>query len=157
MEIAHVGRWTIECDPNATREAFSRVLLGSAESCGCADCRNFAAFRDRAYPSEALSTLGKLGIDSHKESEIWHTHRDESGFHNYGGFFHFIGTIHSGRDVMVKMNGYSTYDFESIGEHFAWGLASEPALIPQPFTGFPITQFEFAVRIPWVIDKPEPD
>src|SRR5258708_7664763 len=122
MEVAHIGKWTIQCDPEATRQAFSQVPLGSPESCGCADCLNFAASRDRAYPSEALSILDQLGIDSHKESEIWHTHRDESGLHHYGGFFHFVGTIQSGRDVMVKMNGYGTYDFEAIGEHFEWGL-----------------------------------
>lgn len=157
MEIAQIGRWTIQCDPDATRQAFSRVPLGSPEACSCSDCLNFAASRVRAYPSEVLLIFDELGIDSRKESEIWHTHRDESGLHHYGGFFHFIGTIQSGRDVMVKMNGYGTYDFEGIGEYFEWGLASETALVPEPFTGFPVTQLEFAARIPWVIDKPEPN
>jgi hypothetical protein len=157
MDIALIGRWKIQCDPEATREAFLRVPVGSPESCGCADCLNFAAARDRAYPSPVLSIFNQLGIDSHKESEIWHTHRDESGLHHYGGFFHFIGAIESGRDVMVKMNGYGTYDFETIGEHFEWGLTSETALVPNSFAGSPVTQLEFAARIPWVIEMQEPD
>ena len=157
METVDLGRWTIQCDPEGTRVAFSLVPIGSPESCGCNDCLNFAAARDRAYPSAALAIFNQLGIDSHKESEIWHTHRDETGLHHYGGFFHFIGTIESGRDVMVKMNGYSTYDFEMIGEHFEWGLRAETALVPEAFTGGPVTQLEFTTRIPWVINATESD
>jgi len=157
MYIAQIGRWKLQCDPEATREAFLRVTIGSPESCGCADCLNFAASRERVYPSLCLSIFNELGIDSHKESEIWHTHRDENGLHHYGGFFHFIGAIESGRDVMVKKSGYRTYDFETIGERFEWGLASETALVPSSFAGLPVTQFEFATRIPWIIEMPEPD
>ena len=157
MDIAQIGRWKIQCDPEATREAFLRVPHGSPESCGCADCLNFAAARHRAYPSPVLSIFNQLGIDSQKESEIWHTHRDEKGLHHYGGFFHFIGAIESGRDAMVKMNGHGTYDFEPIGELFEWGLTSETALVPNSFAGSPVIQFEFAARIPWVVEMPEPD
>ena len=157
MEAAELGRWKIQCDPESTREAFSRVPFGSPESCGCTECLNFVAARDRAYPSAALAILDRLGIDSHKESEIWHTHRDENGLHHYGGFFHFIGSIESGRDAKQKTNGHVTFDFESIGEHFEWGLTSNVALIRQSFAGAPVTQLEFAARIPWVIDKPESD
>src|SRR5436190_2868859 len=157
METVDRGRWTIQCDPEGTRVAFSLVPIGSPESCGCNDCLNFTAARDRAYPSAALAIFNQLGIDSQKESEIWHTHRDETGLHHYGGFFHFIGTIESGRDVMVKMNSYSTYDFEMIGEHFEWGLRAETALVPEAFAGGPVTQLEFTTRIPWVINATESD
>jgi hypothetical protein len=157
METVDLGRWTIQCDPEGTRVAFSLVPIGSPESCGCNDCLNFAAARDRAYSSAALAIFNQLGIDSQKESEIWHTHRDETGLHHYGGFFHFLGTIESGRDVMVKMNGYSTYDFEMIGEHFEWGLRAETALVPEAFAGGPVTQLEFTTRIPWVINATESD
>ena len=149
--------WKLGATLKGYARRFLAFRIGSPESCGCADCLNFAAARDRAYPSAALAIFDQLGIDSHKESEIWHTHRDESGLHHYGGFFHFIGAIESGRDVMVKMSGYGTYDFETIGEHFEWGLASDTALVPNSFAGAPVTQFEFAARIPWVVDAPESD
>jgi hypothetical protein len=157
MDIAQIGRWKIQFDREATREAFLSLPMGSPESCGCGDCVNFAASRDRAYPSLVLSIFNQLGIDSHKESEIWHTHRDENGLHHYGGFFHFIGTIEIGRDVMVKMNGHGTYAFETIGEHFEWGLTSHTALVPDSFADSPVTQFDFAARIPRVIEMPESD
>ena len=118
MDIVQIGRWKIQCDPEATREAFLRMPRGSPESCGCANCLNFVASRDRAYPSPALTIFNQLGIDSHKESEIWHTHRDERGLHHYGGFFHFIGVIESGRDAKHKSDGHVTFDLERIGEHF---------------------------------------
>ena len=158
MQTAQIARWTIQCDPDATRDAFSRVPLGSPESCGCADCLNFAAARDRAYPKLALSIFEQLGVDSHKESEIWHTHRDESGLHHYGGFFHFIGVIEIGRDAKQKSNGHVTFDFEPIGEHFEWGLTANVApLVPKSFAGAMVTQLEFATKIPWVVDTPESD
>ena len=155
MEIAQISRWEIQCDPVATRHTFSRIRLGSPETCGCADCLNFAAARNRAYPKLALSIFDQLGIDSCKESEIWHTHRDASGLHHYGGFFHFIGAIESGRDAKQKSNGHVTFAFERIGEHFEWGLTSNVALIPKAFADASVTQLEFAIQIPWVIDTPE--
>ena len=99
----------------------------------------------------------RLGIDGHKESEIWHTHRDEVGLHHYGGFFHFIGCIRSGRDAKQKENGHVTFDFETIGTQFEWGLTANLALVPKIFLDTPVTQFEFATKLPWVIDAPESD
>jgi hypothetical protein len=157
METAQISRWKIQCDSDATREAFSRVAIGSPERCACADCVNFAAARSRAYPSEVLSVFDQLGIDSRKESEIWHTHRDANGLHHYGGFFHFIGVIESGRDAKQKTNRHVTFDFECIGEHFEWGLTSNVALVPRTFANASVTQLEFATQIPWVIDTLESD
>ena len=155
MEIAQISRWKIHSDPDATREAFSRIPIGSPEKCGCADCLNFTTARHRAYPSQALKIFDELGIDSHKESEIWHTYRDANGLHHYGGFFHFIGAIESGRDAKQKSNGHVTFDFERIGEHFEWGFTSSIALVPTAFADASVTQLEFAAQIPWVIDTPE--
>src|SRR6266849_3889281 len=72
METLTIRRWKLQSDPDATRNAFFNRELGSPESCGCADCLNFAAARERAYPAEVLTVFNQLGIDSHKESEIWH-------------------------------------------------------------------------------------
>jgi hypothetical protein len=69
------------------------------------------AARHQAYPSEALAIFEQLGIDNRKESEIWHTHRDEFGLHHYGGFFHLVGTIESGKDADSWGRALSTRAF----------------------------------------------
>ena len=112
METIAIHRWKLQIDPEATRRAFSDVPTGAPESCGCGDCLNFAAARDRAYPSEVLAIFEQLGIDRSKESEIWHTHRDELGLHHYGGFFHFVGAIEDGKDAMVMVISHGTYDLK---------------------------------------------
>ena len=158
MEILNIGRWNLRCDRDATRAAYSDVPLGSPESCGCEHCLNFAAARNQAYPSEALAIFEQLGIDAHKEAEIWYTHRDESGLHHYGGFFHFIGAIESGRDAKrVIADGVGTFDLESIGEYFEYGFTSDAALIAESFVGKEIVQLEFQTKVPWVLNTPEPD
>jgi hypothetical protein len=118
---------------------------------------NFIAARDRAYPSQALTIFDQLGIDRSKESEIWHTHRDESGLHHYGGFFHFVGAIDSGKDAMQMVKGHGTYDLEPIGDEFEFGFTSHTALVPEPFAGAQVVQLEFQTRIPWVLNMPESD
>jgi hypothetical protein len=155
MERIAIRRWKLQSDPDATRMAFSTVPAGSPESCGCGDCLNFAAARQLAYPSEALAIFEQLGIDRVKESEIWHMHRDESGLHHYGGFFHFEGAIADGHDAMLMVNGHGTYDLERIGVDFDFGFTSNIALVPAPFGDNPILQLEFQTRIPWVLSTPE--
>lgn len=158
MESVHIGRWQIKCDFEATRRTFSEIHLGSPEACGCGSCLNFVANRDKAYPSETLFIFERLGIDFRKESEIWHSYRDESGLHHYNGFFHFVGFIESGKNVAIQVvNGYSDYDFESVGEYFRYGFTSDAQLIPECFTGEQVTQLEFETKIPWVLNITEPD
>lgn len=157
MEVVNIGRWQLRCDAEATRQAFSGVPVGSPEYYGCAECLNFAAVRECAYPPEALAIFGRLGIDPRKESEIWHTHRDESGLHHYGGFFHFVGFIEGGGDAKRMGNGVGTFELESIGEHFEFGFTSDAALIPESFAGREVTQLEFQTTVPWVLNEKEPD
>jgi len=157
MEVVNIGRWKLKHDAEATREAFSGVPVGSPESCGCAECLNFAAVRDRAYPPEALAIFERLGIDPCKESEIWHTHRDELGLHYYGGFFHFVGSIESGEDAKRMVNGVSAFELEPMGENFEFGFTSDAALIPKSFAGKEVAQLEFQTKVVWVLDGEEPD
>jgi hypothetical protein len=156
MERLVIRRWKLQSDAKATRMALSNVATGSPESCGCVECLNFAAARDRAYPSEALSVFKQLGIDSRKESEIWHTHRDLSGLHHYGAFFHFVGAIESGTDALVMVNSHGTYDLERIEAGFDFGFTSNVALVPAAFGSNPIVQLEFQTKIPWVLTGTEP-
>ena len=157
MEVLSIGRWKLKYDVEATREAFSGVPLGSPESCGCAERLNFAAVRHRAYPPEALAIFDRLGIDYRKESEIWHTHRDESGLHHYGGFFHFVGSIQGGEDAKRMVNEVGTFELESVGESFEFGFTSDAALIPESFAGKGVAQLEFQTKVGWVLNEKEPD
>ncbi len=157
METLTIRRWKLQSDPDATRSAFSNRELGSPESCGCADCLNFAAARERAYPAEVLTVFNQLGIDSHKESEIWHYCREDSGLHHYGGFFHLVGSIESGKDAKEMVNGHGTFDLEPIGDAFEFGFTSNVALVPKSFGDAHVVQLEFQTKIPWVLDPPESD
>lgn len=157
MQLIQIGRWNLRCDPDATRKAFSSMESGSSERCRCADCLNFAAVRDRAYPPEALAIFKKLGIDSQKESEIWHTHRDEFGRHHYGGFFHLVGIIEGGKDAIQTVDGFGAFDLESIGNDFEFGFTSKPGPVPSPFLAGPFVRLEFQTRVPWVLAITESD
>jgi hypothetical protein len=157
MEIVNVGRWNLKTNCAETCMAHSGVPIGSPESCGCEQCLNFASARDRAYPPEALAIFEQLGIDPRKESEIWYTHRDESGMHHYGGFFHFVGCIESGKDAKQIVNEVRTFDLEPIEGYFEFAFTSNAQLIPESFSGKQIVQLEFQTRVPWVLKTPEPD
>src|SRR6267154_6013290 len=158
MGTIAIRRWRLQSDPDATRRAFSNVPIGSPERCGCEHCLNFAAARNQAYPPEALAMFEQLGIDSCKESEIWHTHRDEFGLHHYGGFFHLVGVIESGKDAIQIVGGHGTFDLESIGSDFQFGFTSNtnaPAA-PGSFKGNAVIRLELQTKVPWVLDSPEP-
>lgn len=159
MRLVQVARWKLRCDPEATRRAFSDVSVGSPERCGCEHCLNFADARNQAYPPEALAIFEQLGIDSCKESEIWHTHRDEFGLHHYGGFFHLVGVIESGKDAIQIVGGHGTFDLESIGNDFEFGFTSntDAPAAPGPFKGNAVLRLEFQTKVPWLLDSPEPE
>ena len=157
METLVIRRWRLQSDPDSTRNAFANRELGSPETCGCTDCLNFAAARKHAYPSEILSIFDQLGIDSRKESEIWHYCRETTGLHHYGGFFHFVGAVDSGKDAKEIVNGHVTFDFESIGNDFEFGFTLNVALVPKSFGNGHVVQLEFQAKIPWALDAPESD
>ncbi len=156
-EVVNIGRWNLKCDREETRAAYLRVPFGSPESCGCEDCLNLAAARSQAYPPKALEIFEQLGIDCSKEAETWRMYRDESGLHHYSGFFHFIGSIESGKDVMQVVNEIGTYDFEETADCFKYGFTSDAQLLPESFTGKEVVQLEFQTKATWVIDAKESD
>ncbi len=156
-EIANIGRWKIRFDREATRTAYSGVLQGSPESCGCEDCLNLAAVRLQAYPLEVIAIFKQLGIDYTKEAETWRVYREESGLHLYSGFFHFVGSIESGKDAIVFTNQTGTYDLEKIGDYFGYGFTSNVSLLPKSFAGKEVVQLEFQTKASWVIKATEPD
>jgi hypothetical protein len=144
-------------DREATEAAFSKISLGSPETCECDYCRNLVAARDKAYPEEARRLFAQLGIDYRKETETWEWNRVSPKLHSYGGFFHFVGSIKSGAEAVQYVNGTGTFHLERIGENFEYGFSRVAALIEEPFKNQAVTQFEFTTLVPWVIEVPEPE
>jgi hypothetical protein len=118
---------------------------------------NFAAARFQAYPSQARALFEQLGIESSKEAETWRMCRDEKGLHLYGGFFHFVGSIESGKDAVVFVNQTGTFELEKINESFEYGFTSNVHLLPTSFEGNQVVQLEFQTRTTWVLNAAEPD
>ena len=83
--------------------------------------------------------------------------RMKSGSHQYGGWFHLIGSIVTGADAakQVAENIWQP-DLEKTDQHFQLGFSSRIELIQAPFNNLPLVQLEFIAEVPWVLDSPEP-
>jgi hypothetical protein len=155
---ANIARWQIDYDADATRACYAQVAQGSQVTCSCGDCRNFAAALEQAFPQQAREMLNRLGIDHSKPAEVYTTGRVDSGLHQYGGWFHFVGCIESGTDAwrQVDKDGKSfTGELEPFADHFEFGITSRVALLPEPFHGQSVVQLEFQTQIPWVLAEPQ--
>jgi hypothetical protein len=157
VETVHFGRWQLEADPVATREAYASILKSGPEECSCEPCKNFIAARERTYPAEVLALFERLGISFDREVEVYHMARMNSGKHLYGGWFHFVGSILSGADAFKQVTeNVWRPDLEKVTEDFSLGFRSRVQLLRKPFEGKPIVQVEFTANVPWVISSPEP-
>jgi hypothetical protein len=156
MTIVEFKKWKLACHVEATREAYAKIERGSPVACGCNTCKNFAAARQYAYPQEARSLLEQLGVDIDKEAEVYHNCRLETGLHNYGGWFHFIGSIKEGPDStrQIAENSF-TFDLEPIDNRFVIGFTARAALVARSFGDQPVIQVEFRTEVPWIIQGPE--
>jgi len=144
--------WKLEVDKELTQQTYFQIEKGSAESCGCHYCRNFALQRESIYRDDVKVLFFLLGIDYSKETEISHLTKLENGLHLYSGWFHFKGDF-IGKDCSVPLpNGGYTLELTSITESFNIGFRRDNAL-----TAFKdkehLVQVEFECEIPWVIEK----
>jgi hypothetical protein len=157
MKTFHFGRWEIESDTEATRRAYRDVHKGNPEECGCEPCLNFIAARKQIYSGEISSMFDDLGIFSDREAEIYHMCRLPSGFHYYGGWFHFVGRILSGADAakQIRENVWQP-DLHTSTDHFKFGFSSRVQQVKPAFAGLPLVQFEFSAEVPWLLDAKEP-
>ena len=89
---------TILYDREATVTAYRKLGRGYADQCGCADCMHFARQRTALYPSAFIALLTQLGIDPHKEEEVFSYGPGSGGWDRelYGGSFYFIGKLVTG-------------------------------------------------------------
>ena len=158
METINMFRWSLEVDPQMTREVHALLNRGGAEKCGCDPCRNFIAARDQVFTTEFISLLGALGIDSKREIEVYHNARLPSGLHSYGGWFHAVGKIAAGGECWREVNPrlrVRVPELESLSPQLAVGFQSQCALVREPFRGLSLFQVEFQAEVPWVISAPE--
>jgi hypothetical protein len=144
--------WDLTFDKEATRIAYDNLEKGSAESCDCNDCKNFADNKDKIYPEEIRRLFDQLGIDFRKETEISHYCRQKDGLHHYGGWFHFKGQF-EGKDCTIHLpSGGHTLELTPVAENFSIGLRVDNSLtIFQDKEG--LVQIEFEAKIPWTIDN----
>jgi hypothetical protein len=141
------GDWTYTADREATVRAYSEAEGGWTERCGCAPCRNFRLVRARVLPDDFLELLDALGIDPAKEAEVYHNARLAAGRHDYGGWYHFVGTLAATGDIapMVLAPGFS-----------AWMCRAAAPRLPS-LKGLAAVQLEFHCEaVPWLLDEPEP-
>jgi hypothetical protein len=140
------GQWEYTCDQDTTAKVYSTIERGDSDACTCNGCRNFVAAREKVFPSEFLSLLASLGIDSRKDGEVYHNGKLAPGRHDYGGWFHFIGTLESTGDFPVV----------AMGDSFTACMLRNCAPALSALNDYPLVQIEFhASNVPWVLNEAE--
>lgn len=86
-----------------------------------------------------------------------HWSREPSGLHLSGSWFHLVGSILAGDDVMQWEGSSGMFRFEQSVPGLEFGFSDRLALVREVFTGLPLVQLEFQTRVPWVLAEPEPD
>ncbi|MGN6519872.1 MAG: hypothetical protein ACTHK2_10665 [Dokdonella sp.] len=144
--LSAFGEWEFTADREATLAAYARAPEGGSASCNCSGCRNFVAARNSVYPPAFLSFLQSLGIDSQKDGEVYHNARLSPRCHDYGGWFHFVGTLNKTGDFPVV----------AMSDNFEVWLLRRSAPALATLEGLPLVQVEFhASAVPWLLDEPE--
>lgn len=147
--------WIFDVDFDRTKHVYDKIQRGSPEICRCNDCKNFASNRDNIYPIEVKNLLKELGIDYKKESEIYHLARLDNGLHQYGGWFHFKGTITIGIDCKIDLGGgRRSLDITPVTDRFGIGFTKDWSLTYfEDIDRNSLIQVEFIAESEWVIDK----
>ena len=154
--LLRIGRREIECNADVTAKSYSELPLGPG--CDCEYCRNFMAALNHAFPQKSAAMIAALGVDLRKPAELAHYQREESGLHYTGGWFHLVGEIRSGADAWIPLGENSrSAAFEKLADEIEFGFTNQLALVRDSFKVHSVIQLEFATRVPWVIDAPEPE
>lgn len=131
---AQFGRWTLRLDVESTRRAYRSIEVGSPESCGCDPCLNFAANRQRNFPTAIVKFLVAAGVPIDREAEIFHNAQLSSGLHFYGGWFHFVGEIVSVKSICQARDVQSTVmNLHDFGSGALAGPSTKTALVHEAF------------------------
>jgi hypothetical protein len=147
MRVDTLGEWQFTSELDATQAAYARIGAGGADTCDCNTCRDFVAARERAFPPSFLSLLGSLGIDWHKDGEVYHNARLAPGRHDYAGWYHFVGTLD-------KTGDFAPVKFS---DDFTVWLCRRHAPALPGLRELALVELNFhAENVPWVLDEPEP-
>lgn len=139
------GEWEFTCDAPTTKDAYARADDGGSKLCSCNGCRNFVIARERVFPGKFLELLDTLGIDSLKDGEVYHNGQMATGLHNYGGWYHFVGTL-------TKTGDFARVELAP--GFWAW-MCRKSAPTLNVLSGHPLVQLEFLTDcVPWVLDEP---
>ena len=145
--MAQFGQWKYSADRDATIRAYAQEEKGFTQKCGCAECRNFSLVRGRVFPPAFLTVLSDLGIDPEKEAEVYRNACLAPGRHDYGGWYHFVGTLD-------EIGDFPPVDFG--GGFAAWMCRSSAFRLPS-LRAMNVVQLEFhSDAVPWLLDEPEP-
>jgi hypothetical protein len=142
------GEWEYSSDRDATILAYGQAEGGGVDSCDCNGCRNFRVARERVFPATFHTLLGQLGIDLHKDGEVWRAGRLALGRHVYGGWYHFIGTLD-------KTGDFAPID---LGPNFkVWMCHANAPRLPSLKEKSVVQVGFYTEMVPWLLDEPEPD
>jgi hypothetical protein len=75
------------------------------------------------------------------------------------GWFHFVGTIESGRPAWRPVEDKASValaDFEPLSETVSIGFRTHAWLVRPPFEGLPLVQLDISAELPWIISAKEP-
>lgn len=146
-----IARWTIEHDPDATRQCYARIP--DEYACNCQSCENYLALRKGDLPRELWNLLGSLAIPFRKPAEVRLPQTGTGESVRYGVWYHFVGRIVAGADCWkpTSETGYM-YDGEDIAPGVSFGFSSNLALVNEAFCGRPTVQLDFQLEVPWVLD-----
>jgi hypothetical protein len=146
MALRKLGEWIFTNDADATGEAYSRADAGGVDTCTCNACRNFVSVRDRVFPPAFLTLLTSLGIDPHKDGEVYHNVRLAPNRHDYAGWYHFVGTLENTGD-------FAPVEF---GSGFTVWLCKRHAPALSSLKDLPLVELNFhAENVPWGLSEPE--
>ena len=151
-----IGDWQLEVDPSATRDVYKRTSRGSPADCDCTICSNFAALGDDAFPDAFRDIAAQLGIDTRKAAEIheWFGFQDEHL--DYGGWFHCIGHVRSGRTESGWLESVEQWPWYPLTDRFKIVVDDKRDLAFDEFVDQPLVRAAFYAREPWVLSEDYP-
>ncbi len=150
-----IDQWQVDADVEATRDVYHRASRGAPANCSCAQCRNFAALGDSAFPPSFRELAGQLGIDYHKAVEVFDFHDFRDGQTDYGGWFHFIGTIQEG-PAEEWSGACSQWPWNELTHDFKIVIGTGRHMAFREFGDRPLVQITFDAREPWVLPEAYP-
>ncbi|MDZ4777734.1 MAG: hypothetical protein SGJ23_13215 [Alphaproteobacteria bacterium] len=104
--------------------------------------------RAKIFPPDFFALLNQLGIDPGKDGEVHENVELSPGLHDYGGWFHFVGSLEE------------TGDFTPIhfSENFTVWMCEASAPRLAPLEKHAVVQLEFHCdAVPWLLSESEFD